>query len=361
MIIRDKVRAIVWLQVMIGLTSQKINTIDDKVDIVDLMREPAKYYDKVHSIIGEAASKRLIQPFELKQIDDILILLNRKGCGVIIRGDAEYPDSLDEIDVPPAILYYKGDIGLLKTRCLGVVGTREPSRYGRDYTEKFVELLAKCSLTIVSGLARGVDAIAHRVSLQNHGKTIAVLGCGIDIVYPAVNAQLYEDIAREGLIISEYPLGTPSLAYNFPERNRIISAISQGILITEAGYKSGSLITADYAIKQNKELFIIPSALNSPRGQGGNMLLKTCQGAMVLSPDDIIDALGVKPQPTKKASAMQLDFIEEKLIDALSYSEMHFDDLIDLTGLGVSDLNSLLVRMEIMGLIRKLDNNYYGV
>ena len=221
MIIRDKVRAIVWLQVMIGLTSQKINTIDDKVDIVDLMREPAKYYDKVHSIIGEAASKRLIQPFELKQIDDILILLNRKGCGVIIRGDAEYPDSLDEIDVPPAILYYKGDIGLLKTRCLGVVGTREPSRYGRDYTEKFVELLAKCSLTIVSGLARGVDAIAHRVSLQNHGKTIAVLGCGIDIVYPAVNAQLYEDIARDGLIISEYPLGTPSLAYNFPERNRI--------------------------------------------------------------------------------------------------------------------------------------------
>lgn len=361
MIIRDKVRAIVWLQVMIGLTSQKINTIDDKVDIVDLMREPAKYYDKVHSIIGEAASKRLIQPFELKQIDDILILLNRKGCGVIIRGDAEYPDSLDEIDVPPAILYYKGDIGLLKTRCLGVVGTREPSRYGRDYTEKFVELLAKCSLTIVSGLARGVDAIAHRVSLQNHGKTIAVLGCGIDIVYPAVNAQLYEDIARDGLIISEYPLGTPSLAYNFPERNRIISAISQGILITEAGYKSGSLITADYAIKQNKELFIIPSALNSPRGQGGNMLLKTCQGAMVLSPDDIIDALGVKPQPTKKASAMQLDFIEEKLIDALSYSEMHFDDLIDLTGLGVSDLNSLLVRMEIIGLIRKLDNNYYGV
>lgn len=361
MIIRDKVRAIVWLQVMIGLTSQKINTIDDKVDIVDLMREPAKYYDKVHSIIGEAASKRLIQPFELKQIDDILILLNRKGCGVIIRGDAEYPDSLDEIDVPPAILYYKGDIGLLKTRCLGVVGTREPSRYGRDYTEKFVELLAKCSLTIVSGLARGVDAIAHRVSLQNHGKTIAVLGCGIDIVYPAVNAQLYEDIARDGLIISEYPLGTPSLAYNFPERNRIISAISQGILITEAGYKSGSLITADYAIKQNKELFIIPSALNSPRGQGGNMLLKTCQAAMVLSPDDIIDALGVKPQPTKKASAMQLDFIEEKLIDALSYSEMHFDDLIDLTGLGVSDLNSLLVRMEITGLIRKLDNNYYGV
>ncbi len=361
MIISDRVRAIVWLQVIVGLTSQKINSIEANCDLVDVMHYPNRHCDKIKKFIGEASAKRLLQPFEMKQIDDILHLLERKGCGIVIRGDAEYPDTLDQIDIPPAILYYKGNVGLLKTRCLGVVGTREPSRYGRDYTEKFVEILAKCSITIVSGLARGIDTIAHRVTLQNCGKTIAVLGSGIDIIYPASNAQLYDDIARDGLIISEYPLGTPSLAYNFPERNRIISGLSQGILITEAGNKSGSLITADYAIKQNKELFVIPSALNSPRGQGGNKLLKTCQGAMVLSPDDIIDTLGIKQQPEKKASAMQLDFMEEKLIDALSYSEMHFDDLIDLTGLRVSDLNALLVRMEIVGLIRKLDNNYYGV
>lgn len=361
MIIRDRVRAIIWLQAIIGLTSLKINEIDAVLDPVDLLYAPRKYADAIRRIAGEAAYQRMLQTFELKQVDDILKLLYLKGYGVIVRGDAEYPERLEEIDVPPAILYYKGDIGLLKTKCLAVVGTREPSRYGRDYTEKFVEILAKCSLTIVSGLARGIDTVAHRTTLQNYGKTIAVLGSGIDVVYPASNAQLYEDIARDGLIISEYPLGTPSLAYNFPERNRLISAISHGVLIAEAGLKSGSLITADYAIKQNRELFVIPSALNSPRGQGGNKLLKTCQGAIVLSPDDIIDALGVKQQPEKRASAMQLDFIEEKLIDALSYSEMHFDDLVDLTGLGVSDLNALLVRMEIVGLIRKLDNNYYGV
>ena len=361
MIIRDRVRAIIWLQAIIGLTSLKINEIDAVLDPVDLLYAPRKYADTIRRIAGEAAYQRMLQTFELKQVDDIFKLLYLKGYGAIVRGDAEYPENLEEIDIPPAILYYKGDIGLLKTKCLAVVGTREPSRYGRDYTEKFVEILAKCSLTIVSGLARGVDTIAHRTTLQNYGKTIAVLGSGIDVVYPASNAQLYEDIARDGLIISEYPLGTPSLAYNFPERNRIISAISQGVLIAEAGLKSGSLITADHAIKQNRELFVIPSALNSPRGQGGNRLLKTCQGAIVLSPDDIIDALGVKQQPEKRASAMQLDFIEEKLIDALSYSEMHFDDLVDLTGLGVSDLNALLVRMEIVGLIRKLDNNYYGV
>ena len=361
MIISSRHKAIIWLQVIVGLTSAKINAVDEICDPVDLMNSPRKYADKIRSIIGEAAYKRMLLPFEIKQIDDLIALHHQKGYSFIVRGDAEYPDCLEEIDVPPSILYYKGDVGLLKTKCLGVVGTREPSRYGRDYTEKFVEVLAKCSITIVSGMARGVDSVAHRTTLQNDGKTIAVLGSGIDVIYPANNVQLYTDIAREGLLISEYPLGTPSLAYNFPERNRIISGLSQGILITEAGQKSGSLITAEYAIKQNRELFIIPSALNSPRGQGSNMLLKTCQGAMVLSPDDIISALGIKNQPEKRASAMQLDFLEEKLIDALSFSEMHFDDLIDLTGLGVSDLNALLVRMEIVGLIRKLENNYYGV
>jgi len=359
--INDRHKAIIWLQVIIGATSAKINEIDAICDPIDVMHNPKQYAEKLRKILGEAAYKRMMFPFELKQVEDVIKLMEQKGYGAVARGDAEYPDCLEEIDVPPAILYYKGDIGLLKTVCLGVVGTREPSRYGRDYTEKFVEVLAKCSLTIVSGMARGIDTIAHRVTLQNDGKTIAVLGSGIDVIYPANNVQLYEDIARDGLIISEYPIGTPSLAYNFPERNRIISGLSKGILIPEAGLKSGSLITADYAIKQNRELFIIPSALNSPRGQGCNKLLKSCQGAIVLSPDDVISALGIKKQPEKRASAMQLDFIEEKLIDALSYSEMHFDDLVDLTGLGVSDLNALLVRMEIVGLIRKLDNNYYGV
>lgn len=361
MIIKDKYRAIIWLQVIIGINSAKINAIDLVCNPVDLMDAPSKYADQVRRIVGETAYKRILAPFEKKQLDDIIILLHQKGCGVIVRDDPEYPECLEEIDVPPAILYYKGDVGLLKTKCLGVVGTREPSRYGRDYTEKFVEILSKCSLTIVSGLARGIDTVAHRTTLLNGGKTIAVLGSGIDVVYPANNVQLYNDIARDGLIISEYPLGTPSLAYNFPERNRIISGLSKGILIPEAGLKSGSLITAEYAIKQNRELFIIPSALNSPRGQGCNKLLKTCQGAIVLSPDDIVSALGLKQQPEQKASAMQLDFMEEKLIEALSYSEMHFDDIVELTGLGVSDLNALLVRMEIVGLIRKLDNNYYGV
>ncbi len=358
----ERKRAILWLQAVVGLTSYKINLIDEVLDPISLMLNPVVEIEKLRGKITRAEARNILKPFERKQIDDILFLLDQKGFGVIIRGEPEYPERLNEIDVPPAILYYKGDIGLLKTNCLAVVGTREPSRYGRDYTERFVDELSKYPLTIVSGMARGIDSVAHRTTLNNGGKTIAVLGCGIDIVYPANNAQLYDDIALYGLIISEYTLGTPSLPFNFPERNRIISGISHGVLIPEAGLKSGSLITAENAIKQNRELFIIPSALNSPRGQGGNLLLKTCQAAMVLSPDDVVSALGIrKIDDTTSNNVLQLSFIEEKLISALSYSEIHFDDLIELTGLSVSDLNVLLVKMEIMGLIKKLDNNYYGV
>ncbi len=358
----ERKKSILWLQAIVGLTSYKINLIDELLDPIDLMRNPTVEIEKLRGKITRAEARQILKPFERKQIDDILTLLERNGFGVVVRGEPEYSERLDEIDVPPAILYYKGDIGLLKTQCLAVVGTREPSRYGRDCTEKFIQELSQYPLTIVSGMARGIDSVAHRTTLNNGGKTIAVLGSGIDVIYPASNAQLYNDIALSGLIISEYVLGTPSLAYNFPERNRIISGISHGILIPEAGLKSGSLITAEHAIRQNRELFVIPSALNSPRGQGGNLLLKTCQAAMVLSPDDVVSALGIKKLNDKSSSdLLQLSFMEEKIISALTYSEIHFDDLIELTGLSVSELNVLLVKMEIMGLIKKLDNNYYGV
>lgn len=354
-------RSVVWMQYSLGMTSAKINAVASEVGISEFVSNPKLHSQRLRATLGEAVYRRVGANVDFKPVDDMLGDLVKRGFGVITEWHAEYPETLKHIDVPPAVLYYKGDIGLLKTRCLGVVGTREPSRYGRDYTAKFVEILSKCSLTIVSGMARGVDAVAHKTTLDNGGKTIAVLGTGIDKIFPQVNAELYSRIAEEGLIVTEYLPGTPALAYNFPERNRIISGLSQAVLVTEAGEKSGSLITADYALRQGRDLFVIPSALNSPRGAGGNRLLKTCQGAIVLSADDIVEGMGISRQPERRATAMQLDFMEEKLIDALTYSEMHFDDLVELTGLGVSDLNALLVRMELVGLVKKLDNNYYGV
>lgn len=355
-------REIMWIQNALRIDSAKINAIDEKIGISKFVRAPLAHKEAVRNLTGEAAYNRITMSApDFKPIDDMIATLERKGYGAISSHDPEYPETLRNIYSYPPILYYKGDIGLLKTRCLGVVGTREPSRYGRDYTQKFVEVLSKCSLTIVSGMARGVDGIAHTTALNNGGKTIAVLGTGIDTIFPKEHVELYKRICEEGLVITEFLPGTPALAYNFPVRNRIISGLSEGVLVTEAGEKSGSLITADYAIRQGRDLFVIPSALNSPRGAGGNRLLKTCQGAIVLSPDDIADAMGISRTPERRASAMQLDFMEEKIVEALTYSEIHFDDLIELTGLGVSDLNALLVRMELIGLIKKLDNNYYGV
>lgn len=360
--INQRAREIMWLQQALQINSAKINALDAQIGISDFLAGFHKYDDKLSTILGGVALERKLQISvpDFKPVDDVIFELERKGIGAITQRDPEYPENLKNIAVPPAIIYYKGDVGLLKTRCLAVVGTRNPSHEADKNSAWFTDVLSKCPLTIVSGMADGVDGIAHRTTLKNGGKTIAILGTGIDVIYPSFHASLYDRIAREGLVISEFYPGTPPRNYNFPERNRLISGLSEGVLVVEGGKKSGSLITAHCAIEQGKELFVIPSALGEA-GAGGNELLKSCQGALVTSPDDIAEALGLSGIHMQKASAMQLDFTEEQVIRGLTVREMNFDELIEFTGLGVSDLNALLVRMELVGLIRKLDNNYYGV
>lgn len=360
MIYTARQRAMIWLNMIVGLSAQKLARLEMVVSAENLILNPSKYADKLVDVIGKPYADKLRIPLEEKLINDIIYELNSKKIGVITIGDYEYPETLEYIDTPPYILYYKGDVSLLKSRCLGIVGTRNPSRYGVDCTKSFAETLSSAGITIVSGLARGIDGAAHKATLDAKGKTIGVLGCGIDVIYPAENATLYAMVAKEGLIISEYGLGVSASQYHFPERNRIISGISQGILVAEAGLKSGSLITANLALEQGREVFVIPSALNSPRGAGSNKLIRDMQGAIVLSPDDVAERLGIHGHK-EVASVMQLDFTEEQVVSALTYSNLHFDDLLKITGLGVSDLNSLLTRMELMQIIKKLDNNQYGV
>lgn len=360
MVYTARQRAMIWLNMIIGLSAQKIARLEGVVKAEILMANPTKYADRLNDVIGKVYVDKLREPFEDKLVNDIIWELNAKKIGVITIGDYEYPELLENIDTPPSLLYYKGDVSLLKTKCLGIVGTRNPSRYGVDCTKSFAETLASAGITIVSGLARGIDGVAHKATLDVNGKTIGVLGCGIDVVYPAENLTLYDSVAKNGLIISEYGLGVSASQYHFPERNRIISGISQGVLVSEAGLKSGSLITANLALEQGREVFVIPSALNSPRGAGSNKLIRDMQGAIVLSPNDVAERLGIHGHK-EVASVMQLDFTEEQVVSALTYSNLHFDDLLKITGLGVSDLNALLTRMELMQIIKKLDNNQYGV
>ena len=285
--------------------------------------------------------------------------LEREGCFALTVLDDDYPEALRNIASPPLLLYGKGDRSLLTKRKFCIVGSRVTPPWAESLGKAIAGELAS-RFCIVTGLAEGGDSAAISGALP-YKNLISVLPCGLKECYPASHAQLRREVAKKGLLLTEYPPATGVQKYSFHARNRLLAGLSEGVLVLAAGRKSGTLITADCAVKQGKELFIIPSAVNSPRGAGGNRLLKSLQGAMVLSPDDVAEALGVCAAPDEPASAMQLDFTEERILDALSFSEVSFDDLLSITGLGVSDLNALLVRMELNGLIRKLENNYYGV
>ncbi len=211
-----------------------------------------------------------------------------KGVKALCLGSSDYPGSLAAIFDPPPVLYIKGEIRLADAVAIAIVGTRNPTTYGRAVADQLSQSLAREGLTVVSGLARGIDTISHRGALKVGGRTIAVLGCGLDIAYPPENASLMTEIAAAGAVVTPYPLGTRPEAGNFPARNRIISGLSLGTVVVEANEKSGALITADYALEQNKEVFAVPGSIISPASDGANRLIQ--QGAkLVGSVRDILD------------------------------------------------------------------------
>lgn len=295
------------------------------------------------------------------QAEQIVQRLREMDAVAICRGDEAYPDALYASDCPPVALYCRGDISLLRDRRykLAVVGTRRPTRYGKDVTTAFVRELTRAGVAIVSGMARGVDAYAHRACLEESGKTIAVVATGVDLVYPSENLELAQRIIREGLLVSEYPPGTPPMAFRFPERNRIVSALSDATMIPEAGERSGSMITANLTIEQGKELFVIPGSVLSPQSAGCNRKLKELQGSLTTSPDDILHAAGMDRRKAQTA-ARQITIEQQAVLDALQEGEMHFSQILDRVQSSVAELSALLTQMEIYGLICKLSGNCYA-
>lgn len=229
-------------------------------------------------------------PHELSEvvIREKLAQYNNLDIEIITMMDDTYPLLMKEIAQPPWVLYMRGDSKLLQSFCIGMVGTRIPTAYGRRVGELLVQGLTARGITIVSGLARGIDSTCHEATLQAHGQTIAVLGTGVDVIYPPENRLLYERICEHGLIVSEYPLGTRPSPGTFPQRNRIIAGLSHGSIVVEADERSGSLITADFAMESNRDVFAVPGPITSPKSKGTLSLLK--QGAiMVTCADDIIN------------------------------------------------------------------------
>lgn len=293
--------------------------------------------------------------------DNIIAKMEKAGISVTTIVDEDYPDSLKEIYDPPYTLYYIGDKSLFYSKdLLAVVGARRVSSYGKNVMQNFATVFVKSGLKIISGLARGVDGIGHKISLENNTQTVAVVANGLDICYPQENAEMQRQIAGTGLLISEYPMGVKPLQYHFPERNRIISALSQAVFIPEAGEKSGSLITADYAIEQGRELFVVPGSIFSPTSEGCNKKIKELQATITLSPEDVITALGKTSKKSIK-EAVQLDFTAQAIAEKLKDGALHFDEILQRCGIGIGELSSVLSQLEILGIIRKMQGNYYEI
>lgn len=313
-----------------------------------------------------ARMKSVARPSQLfrdySHADAVIEAMEQNGIRAIGYNSDEYPDHLRSLLAdPPVVLYCRGDASLLadESRNMAVVGTRTITRYGKDVTTQFVRAFAYEGLCVVSGGARGVDSIAHRTALECGGKTVAVLGCGVDIAYPPENKELLNEIAQNGLVVSEYPPGTPPNQFRFPERNRLIAAFSSGVLVTEAGLKSGSLITADLAIEQGKELYVVPGSVFSKQSEGCNAKIKECQAAAVTVPEDI---LGEVARKDDNELGVQLSLEQSRIVEILSKEEsMHFSELLESSGLSTGELSALLSEMEIYGMVNKLGGNYYQV
>lgn len=280
----------------------------------------------------------------------------------IARNDAGYPPLLREIHDPPKRLFVRGTLPGAEALCFAVVGSRTPSHYGKQATPMVVEPLAAAGLVIVSGLAYGIDALAHEAALNAGGITTAVLGTGVDdaSLYPQTHKKLAQRIVDAGgAVISEYPPGTPGQQGHFPARNRIIAGMSRGVLVVEAKEKSGALITADLATRENRDVFAMPGPITSPTSVGPNRLIR--DGAKpVLEAADILDEYGVVQPTTHDQRPTTLTDDERRVLDALEQDALHVDALARSLDLPAAQLTSLLTTLELRGLIKNLGGGVYG-
>jgi len=303
--------------------------------------------------VKPAIAKAIKGEFDASLLDITAAWLDCPLNRIITLADAEYPQALLNISDPPLLLYAKGRLDLLNVRSLAVVGSRHSTAQGVRNAEAFAKAASESGLCIVSGMAHGIDAAAHKGGLQGAGSSVAVVGTGLDKVYPAANRDLAHQLAQHGTIISEFPLGTPPLASNFPRRNRIISGLSEGCLVVEASLQSGSLITARMALEQGREVFAIPGSIHSPQSKGCHALIK--QGAkLVESAQDILEEFGFAVNGTKTGANS-----EHPLLAHLGYDSTDIETLSQRSGLTIAELSAILLQLELDGAVATLPGGLY--
>ena len=318
--------------------------------------------DLKHSGLDRSSIKA-ISDWRLRiSLEEEMEKLERFSIEVLTWHDPDYPARLKEIYDYPPVLYVRGSMLAEDEWCLAVVGTRRPTVYGRQVTEEIVTELARSKITIVSGLAKGIDSVAHHSALEAGGRSIAVMGGGLDAVYPAENANLARSIIKRGALLSEYHLGTKPRPENFPRRNRLMSGLSLGVLVVEAGDTSGALITAHLALEQNREVFAIPGSILSPASRGTNHLIQ--EGAkLVRDFTDILEELNL----TAVAEQLEMKEIipssdtEALLLKKLGAEPIHIDEVCHASGLTVSIVSSTLAMMELKGLVKQVGAMNYAL
>lgn len=311
------------------------------------------------SIVGEDLSLKLKNCAFEDYFEDYLEKLESKNIKLITIEDEAYPEKLRRIDDAPIFLFCKGDLSLLKEKSIAIIGSRSPSNYGRIVTERFAGELAKNGVVVVSGLAYRVDGISHRKTLDEHGKTIAVLGGGFDKIYPAEHTNMANEIVINGLLVSEYRPEVSATKYTFPQRNRIVAGLSDGVLITEASAKSGTIITKDFAIDNGIVVYAVPGNITSDKSQVPNEIIATMQGTCVLSAEEILKDLGLDKKSNKRF--IQLGSDEAIIVELLSSGEKDIEFLSENVDFDIKKLNSLLTTLEIKSIIKRMPGGFYSL
>jgi DNA processing protein len=293
-------------------------------------------------------------------LEQVMENLTAQGVKVLTWEDTEYPRRLQDAPQPPPVLYVRGEILPEDEWAIALVGTRRATSYGRQVAEEAASNLAARGVTIVSGLARGIDGIAHQAALKAGGRTIAVLGSGIDNIYPPEHVRLAEQISARGAVVTDYAPGTPPDANNFPPRNRIISGLGRAVIVVEASRSSGALITAAFAAEQGREVFAVPGNIYAPQSLGANLLIQ--QGARpYLSYQDVLTTLdlGRVPEQRSARAVLPADALEAQLYGLLGNEPLHVDELGSQTNLPIEKISATLVMMELKGLVRQVGGMQY--
>lgn len=348
-----------WLRLTLtpgigGETQRKLLTAFGLPDIVFSAGQSA-----LRSVIGDKATTLLLDAENEIGVRTALAWSQEPDQYIITLADDEYPKALLEIPDPPTLLYVRGRYDLLNCPALAVVGSRNPTPQGIQNAERFASAFAQAGLVIASGLALGIDAAAHRGALAATGNTVAFIGTGIDRIYPARNKELALELAARGAIASEFPIGTPAIAANFPRRNRLISGIARGVLVVEAAMDSGSLITARLGAEQGREVFAVPGSIHSPQSKGCHKLLK--QGAkLVETAEDVLDELRwfapVKCTPSAKGDIATPSF---GLLSVMGFEPCGLDELSERSGLPADSLSVMLLGLELEGRVASLPGGRY--